>query len=85
MGHTADQFDNVLETENIIVTEQTYRIARRPGLFELWQATMDIAGMSFDTITTKTRPAKSVYSYAEQFSKNIVAYCVQDMFRCIFT
>ena len=38
---------------------------------------MDIVGMSFDTMTTNTRPVKSACSYAEQFSKKIVECCIQ--------
>ena len=55
MGITADQFENVLETENIlVVTEQKQSIAKHPVLFELLTVAMDIVDMSFDTITTNT-------------------------------
>ena len=81
MGLTADQYDNVLETEKIpVLVEHTQSKATRPVLYEFLKVAIDIIGMSFDTITTNTRHVRSVYSYAEQFSKKIVAFCIQRAF-----
>ena len=42
IGLTIDQFDKVLETENILVViEQTQSIATRPVLYEIWKVAMD--------------------------------------------